>query len=246
MFDLTGRRILVTGASGALGQSMTEFFHKQGAVVALAGRNLGALEALKEKLGGKNLHLVSSDLSVEADVDALVEKSAEKMGGIDTLVNNAGITKDGLVLTMKLEDWSTVLRLDLEVAYRLSKAALRPMLKERFGRIINISSVVGVMGNPGQANYAAAKAGLIGFSKSLAREVAGRNVTVNCIAPGFIASAMTDVLTPDQRDKINQGIPMGRIGNPEDVANVALFLASKESSYMTGQVLHVNGGMCMI
>ncbi len=246
MFQLNQRKILVTGASGGLGSAIAKAFHQQGAVIAISGRNIESLEKLKKELGQERVHVVPCDLNKPEEVETLISQAAEAMDGIDTLINNAGITKDGLLLMMKLSDWQDVLRVNLEVAFCLSKAALRPMLKERFGRIINITSVVGVMGNPGQANYAAAKAGLIGFSKSLAKEVAARGITVNCIAPGFIRSAMTDVLNEEQRQKINQNIPMGYIGDATDIAAAAVFLASKEAGYVTGQTLHVNGGLHMV
>lgn len=245
MFALKDRKMLVTGASGGLGRSIACAFHQQGATVVLSGRNTEKLEALHNELGERSF-VVPCDLNETEQVDQLVAKSSEVMGGLDTIVNNAGITKDGLLLMMKLSDWQDVLRVNLEIAFRLSKASLRPMLKGNFGRIINITSVVGVMGNPGQANYAAAKAGLIGFSKALAKEVASRGITVNCIAPGFIKSAMTNVLNEEQQAKINQSIPMGKIGAAEDIAAAAVFFASQEAGYITGQTLHVNGGMHMV
>jgi 3-oxoacyl-[acyl-carrier protein] reductase len=246
MFDLNERKILVTGASGSIGRAIALAYHKQGATVALSGRQTEKLEAVAHEMGNVRVHIVLCDLSNDEEVGTLIPRTMEILGGIDTLVNNAGITRDGLTFTMKLPDWQEVLRVNLEVAFRLSQAALKPMLKERFGRLINIASVVGVTGNPGQPNYCAAKAGLIGFSKALAKEVASRNITVNCIAPGFIESPMTTSLTEEQQSKISATIPGGKMGTPEDIAAAAIYFASKEASYITGQTLHVNGGMVMI
>lgn len=246
MFNLTERKILVTGASGSIGRAIALAYHKQGATIALSGRQTEKLEAVAHEMGNVRVHIIPCDLSNDAEVGTLIPRTIESLGGIDTLVNNAGITRDGLTFTMKLLDWQEVLRVNLEVAFRLSQAALKPMLKERFGRLINIASVVGVTGNPGQPNYCAAKAGLIGFSKALAKEVASRNITVNCIAPGFIESPMTTSLTEDQQSRISATIPTGKMGVPEDIAAAAVYLASKEAAYITGQTLHVNGGMVMI
>jgi len=246
MFTLNERKILVTGASGSIGRAIALSYHKQGATVALSGRQTEKLEAVAHEMGNVRVHIIPCDLSNDEEVGALIPRAMEMLGGIDTLVNNAGITRDGLTFTMKLPDWQEVLRVNLEVAFRLSQAALKPMLKERFGRLINIASVVGVTGNPGQPNYCAAKAGLIGFSKALAKEVASRNITVNCIAPGFIESPMTLSLTEEQQAKISTTIPAGKMGTPEDIAAAAVYLASKEASYVTGQTVHVNGGMVMI
>lgn len=246
MFSLNERKVLVTGASGSIGRAIALAYHKQGATVALSGRQTEKLQALVHEMGNVRAHIVPCDLSNDEEVNTLITRTIDLLGGIDTLVNNAGITRDGLTFTMKLTDWQAVLRVNLEVAFRLSQAALKPMLKERFGRLINIASVVGVTGNPGQPNYCAAKAGLIGFSKALAKEVASRNITVNCIAPGFIESPMTTSLTEDQQARIAATIPTGKMGAPEDIAAAAVYLASREASYITGQTLHVNGGMVMI
>jgi 3-oxoacyl-[acyl-carrier protein] reductase len=246
MFNFKGRNILVTGASGSIGKAIAEAFHAQGATVTLSGRRLDVLQKIADDLGEGRAHVVTCDLSDEESVSKLIPDTLEKMGTIDTLINNAGITKDGLLMVMRPAAWQDVLRIDLEVPFRLTQAALRPMLKAQFGRIINITSIVGVTGNPGQSNYCAAKAGLIGMSKSLAKEVASRNITVNCIAPGFIKSPMTDVLTDGQKEKISASIPQGCIGVPEDISAAALYLASKEAGYVTGQTLHVNGGMAMV
>jgi 3-oxoacyl-[acyl-carrier protein] reductase len=246
MFSLNERKVLVTGASGSIGRAIALAYHKQGATIALSGRQKEKLEAVAHEMGNVRVHIIPCDLSNDEEVGILIPRTIEALGGIDTLVNNAGITRDGLTFTMKLPDWQEVLRVNLEVAFRLSQTALKPMLKERFGRLINIASVVGVTGNPGQPNYCAAKAGLIGFSKALAKEVASRNITVNCIAPGFIESPMTTSLTEEQQSKISATIPASKMGIPEDIAAAAVYLASKEASYVTGQTLHVNGGMVMI
>ncbi|HCI48371.1 MAG: 3-oxoacyl-[acyl-carrier-protein] reductase [Alphaproteobacteria bacterium RIFCSPLOWO2_01_FULL_45_8] len=246
MFDFKERKILVTGASGAIGQAIASSFHARGATVTLSGRRQDALEKIADGLRNERVHIVTCDLGDEASVSKLIPDTMEKMGAIDTLINNAGITKDGLMFVMKPEAWQEVLRVDLEVPFRLTQAVLRSMLKAQFGRIINITSVVGVTGNPGQTNYSAAKAGLIGMSKSLAKEVASRNITVNCIAPGFIKSPMTDILTEEQKEKIAFSIPQGHIGAPEDIAAAAVYLASREAGYVTGQTIHVNGGMAMV
>jgi 3-oxoacyl-[acyl-carrier protein] reductase len=245
MFDLSGKTALVTGASGGLGQAIARALHAQGAVVGLSGTRLEALDALAHELGA-NAHALQCDLSDRAAVEALVPAAEAAMGSLDILVNNAGVTKDNLFMRMKDDEWDAVLNVNLTAAFRLSRACLKGMLKKRYGRIIGITSVVGVTGNPGQGNYAASKAGMIGMSKSLAAEVASRNVTVNCIAPGFIESPMTDVLNEKQRAAILTAVPMGRLGTGAEVAAAAVFLASAEASYVTGQTLHVNGGMAMI
>jgi 3-oxoacyl-[acyl-carrier protein] reductase len=245
MFDLTGKTALVTGASGGLGGAIARGYHAQGATVVLSGTREAALTALAEELGERAFVAVA-DLSDSASVDSLVSRAEAAAGQIDILVSNAGLTRDGLLLRMKDEDWETVLKVNLEAYFRLSRAALKGMFKRRHGRIIGITSVVGVTGNPGQANYAASKAGMIGFSKALAAEVAGRNVTVNCVAPGFIASPMTDALNDAQRAGILGRIPAGRLGAGDDIAAACVYLASDEAAYVTGQTLHVNGGMAMV
>lgn len=246
MFDLTGKRALVTGATGGLGGAIAKTLHSRGAHVALSGTRAEKLEELAAELGA-NCAVTPCNLSDGEAVDALPGQAAEALGGpIEILVSNAGLTRDGLLMRMKAEDWDLVQRVNLEAYFRLSKASLRGMMKARFGRIIGISSIVGVTGNPGQTNYAASKAGMIGFSKSLAQEVASRGVTVNCIAPGFIASPMTDALNETQKGAILTKIPAGALGSGEDIASAALYLASQEASYVTGQTLHVNGGMAMI
>jgi len=244
MFDLTGMTALVTGASGGIGSSVARALAGQGARLALSGSNREKLEAFAAELGGDHVCLVA-DLSDKDSVEALVPAAVAGLGKIDILVNNAGITRDNLAMRMKDEEWEAVIRINLEGAFRLMRAATKPMMKARFGRIINITSVVGATGNPGQINYAAAKAGLVGASKSLAQELASRNVTVNCVAPGFIRTAMTDVLPDAQKDALNSRIPMGRMGEGEDIGAAVAYLASKEAGYVTGQTLHVNGGMAM-
>jgi 3-oxoacyl-[acyl-carrier protein] reductase len=243
MFNLEGRTALVTGASGGIGGAIARTFKARGATLALSGTRREALEALAADLGGAEI--LPCRLDVADEVEALVPEALQRLGRLDILVNNAGITRDGLAMRMKDEDWAAVLTVDLEAAFRLSRAALRPMMKARHGRIVSISSVVGSIGNPGQANYAAAKAGLEGMTRSLAAEVASRNVTVNCVAPGFIASAMTDALTDEQKTRMFATIPAGRFGAGEDVAAAVLWLASDEGAYVTGQTVHVNGGMFM-
>lgn len=246
MFDLTGKRALVTGATGGLGGSIARALHARGAHVALSGTRAEKLESLAAELG-ERCAVTPCNLSDAEAVDALPKQASEALGGaVEILVSNAGLTRDGLLMRMKAEDWDLVQRVNLEAYFRLSKACLRGMMKGRFGRIIGITSVVGVTGNPGQTNYAASKAGMIGFSKSLAQEVASRGVTVNCIAPGFIASPMTDALNDQQKEAILTKIPAGALGSGEDIANAALYLASQEAGYVTGQTLHVNGGMAMI
>lgn len=245
MFDLTGKCALVTGATGGIGAEIAKTLHAQGAVVGISGRNEGKLKELADALGG-NVHILPADLSDLAQADALVKAATAAMGKIDILVNNAGLTRDNLSLRMKAEEWDEVIRVNLTATFLLAQACQRGMMKARYGRIINISSVVGTTGNPGQCNYVASKAGLVGWTKAMAAEIASRNVTVNCIAPGFIATPMTEVLTDDQKAKINGSIPMARMGSPADIAAAALYLASDEAAYITGQTIHVNGGMAMI
>ena len=244
MLDLSGKTALVTGASGGLGGAIAKALHAQGAHVVLSGTREEALATVAAELG-ERASVAPANLSDAASVDGLIGRAEELAGQVDILVSNAGLTRDGLLLRMKDEDWDTVIRVNLEAYFRLSRAALRGMMKRRWGRIIGIASVVGVTGNPGQANYAASKAGMIGFSKALAQEVAARNVTVNTIAPGFIASPMTDALNEQQREAILARIPAGRLGSGEDVAAAAVYLASEAGGYVTGQTLHVNGGMAM-
>jgi 3-oxoacyl-[acyl-carrier protein] reductase len=245
MFDLSGKAALVTGASGGIGGAIARALHGQGAAVALSGTRVEPLEALATTLGGR-AHVLPCDLSDAEAVEALPKRAAEAMGQVDILVNNAGITRDQLFMRMSDEDWDAVLRVNLGSVMRLSRGVLRGMMKARWGRIVNISSIVGVTGNPGQANYAAAKAGVIGMSKSLAAEVASRGITVNCIAPGFITTAMTDKLNAEQKARLLTGIPAGRMGEADEIAAAAVYLASAEAGYVTGQTLHVNGGMAMI
>ncbi len=245
MFNLTGRFALVTGASGGIGGSIAKALSDAGAKVALSGTRLEALEKTAAEIGGSPV-ILPCNLADPAATTALVGQAEEALGGLDILISNAGLTKDGLLMRMKEEDWDTVLDVNLGAYFRLAKAAMRGMMKRRHGRIIGITSVVGVTGNAGQTNYAASKAGMIGFSKSLAQEVASRNITVNCIAPGFIATPMTDVLKDEQKEALLKGIPAGRLGTGADIGAAALYLASDESAYVTGQTLHVNGGMAMI
>jgi len=245
MFGLEGRRALVTGASGGIGGAIARALHGCGAAVGISGTRADALEKLAGDLGDR-CHVLPANLSDSDAVDALVGKAEAAMEGLDILVNNAGLTRDGLAVRMKDEDWAVVQQVNLEAAFRLSRAALRGMMKQRFGRIIGITSVVGVTGNAGQVNYAASKAGLIGMTKALAQEVAARGITANCVAPGFIASAMTDALNEKQREAILTTIPAGRLGTGDEVASAVVYLASDEAAYMTGQTLHVNGGMAMI
>lgn len=246
MFDLTGKRALITGATGGLGSEIARQLHVQGASVALSGTRAEKLEGLAAELGERAV-VTPCNLSDGDAVDALPKQAAEALGGsIDILVSNAGLTRDGLVMRMKQDDWDLVQRVNLEAYFRLSKACLRGMMKARWGRIIGVTSVVGVTGNPGQTNYAASKAGMIGFTKSLAQEVAARGVTANCIAPGFIASPMTDALNEAQKEAILTKIPAGDLGKARDIAAAALYLASDQAGYVTGQTLHVNGGMAMI
>ncbi len=245
MFDLGGRNALVTGASGDIGRAIARALHRQGAKVALSGTRAEALNQLAGDLGERAV-VVAANLSDAADTERLAKDAEAALGQIDILVNNAGITKDGLLLRMKDEDWQAVLEVNLNAGMRLSRAALRGMMKRRWGRIIGISSVVGSTGNPGQANYAAAKAGMIGFSKALAQEVASRGITVNLIAPGMIKTPMTDVLTDEQKGRMVEKIPLGRLGTAEEIAAAAVYLASEEAAYVTGATMHVNGGMAML
>lgn len=245
MLDLTGKKALVTGATGGLGGAIARQLHSQGASVALSGTRVEALEALAAELG-ERAEIVPCNLADRESVEALVPAAEAKLGGLDILVNNAGVTRDNLFMRLKDEDWDLVLAVNLTAAFRLSRAAVKSMMRRRYGRIISIGSVVGVAGNPGQGNYAASKAGLIGMSKSLAAEVASRNITVNVVAPGFIESPMTEALNDKQRENILADVPMGRLGVGADVAAAVAYLASSEAAYVTGQTLHVNGGMTMI
>jgi 3-oxoacyl-[acyl-carrier protein] reductase len=245
MFDLTGKTALVTGASGGIGGAIAKVLHGQGASVVLSGTRGEALEALKHELGAR-AHVAVCNLTDTASVEALPKAAEAAAGPIDILINNAGITRDNLFLRMKDEEWDQVIAVDLTAAFRLSRAVLRGMMKKRWGRIVSITSTVGAVGNAGQSNYAAAKAGLAGMTKSLAAEVASRNITVNCVAPGVIATAMTDVLNEDQKKAWLGRIPAGRFGSPEDIAAAVVYLASNEAGYITGQTLHVNGGAAMI
>ncbi|NQV79869.1 MAG: 3-oxoacyl-[acyl-carrier-protein] reductase [Alphaproteobacteria bacterium] len=245
MFDLSNKRALVTGASGAIGGAIARALHDAGATVALSGTREAALVSLAADLGARAT-VLAADLSDPVAVEALTKDVVGALGGIDILINNAGLTRDNLAMRMKDEEWQSVLDVNLTAAFRLSRAALRPMMKQRWGRIVGITSIVGVTGNPGQANYAAAKAGMIGMSKALAQEVASRGITVNCVAPGFVESPMTDGLTEDQRAKLAGAIPAGRFGTPQDIAASVVYLASEEAAYVTGQTLHINGGMAMI
>ena len=245
MFDLTGKTALITGATGGIGGAIARALHAQGAQVVLSGTRAEALQVLKADLGDRAL-ILPCDLLDAAAVDGLYAAAEAEIGEVHIVVSNAGVTRDGLLLRMKDEDWQTVLKVNLEAYFRLARAALKGMMRRRWGRVIGITSVVGVTGNPGQANYAASKAGMIGFSKALAQEVASRNVTINCVAPGFIASPMTDALGEAQRAAILGRIPAGRLGEGADVAAACVYLASNEAAYVTGQTLHVNGGMAMI
>ena len=245
MFNLTGRTALVTGATGGIGGAIARALHANGAVVAISGTRREMLDALAGQLGGR-VHVFPCNLADKEEVENLVPGAEAAMGHVDILVNNAGITRDNIFMRLKDEDWDQVLAVDLTAAFRLARAAVRGMMRRRFGRIIGIASVVGVTGNAGQANYAAAKAGMIAMAKSLAKEVASRGVTVNTIAPGFIETAMTNALADKQKDSILALVPAGRLGSPDDVAAAAVYLASHEGAYVTGQTLHVNGGMAMI
>ncbi len=245
MFDLTGMTALVTGASGGIGSEIAKALAAQGARLAVSGSNADKLEAFRASLGDDHVAL-PCNLSDGAAVDALVPQAVEKLGKIDILVNNAGVTRDNLAMRMKDEEWDSVIRVNLEAAFRLMRAAAKPMMKARFGRMISVTSIVGVTGNPGQANYAASKAGLIGMSKSMAQELASRGITVNCVAPGFITSPMTDALPEAQKTALTTKIPAGRLGEGADIGAAVVYLASREAGYVTGQTVHVNGGMAMI
>jgi 3-oxoacyl-[acyl-carrier protein] reductase len=245
MFDLSGKTALVTGASGGIGGAIARALHEQGAAVTLSGTRADALEQLKASLG-ERAHVVAAKIDDAADIDRLAREAEAAMGKIDILVNNAGITRDNLSVRMKDEDWEKVLQVNLTGTFRLTRAVTRGMMRRRHGRVVNITSIVGVTGNPGQANYAAAKAGLIGMSKSLAQELASRAITVNCLAPGFIATPMTDKLTDDQKKGILGRVPADRLGTPDEIAAGVVYLASDEAAYVTGQTLHINGGMAMI
>ena len=245
MFDLSGKRALITGASGGIGAAIARTLHASGATVGLSGTREAPLNALAAELG-ERAHVLPCNLSDPQAVEALPKAAIAEMGGLDILVNNAGITRDQIFMRMSDDDWASVLDVNLTASMRLCRAVMRPMMKARWGRIVNISSIVGATGNPGQVNYAASKAGLIGMTKSIAAEVATRGITANAVAPGFIATAMTDKLTDDQKDKINTQIPAGRMGSPEEIAAAVLYLASSEAAYVTGTTLHVNGGMAML
>ncbi len=245
MFNLTGKTALITGASGGIGAAIAKALHAAGATIAISGTRVAALEELKAQIG-ENVHVLPCNLSSAEDVEKLIPAAEAAMGGLDILVNNAGITKDGLAMRMKDDDWQAVIDVNLTANFRLCRAAMRGMMKKRAGRIVNITSIVGVTGNPGQANYVASKAGVIGLTKSLAQELATRGVTVNCIAPGFIATPMTAALNEKQKEAILARIPAGCMGGPDDIAAAVLYLASDEAGYVTGQTLHVNGGMAMI
>lgn len=245
MFDLSGKKALVTGATGGLGGDIARALHAQGASVAISGTREEKLQELASELGDR-VEITPCNLGDAASVDALPKQASEALGGLDILISNAGVTRDQLLMRMKDEDWETVMRVNLEAHYRLCKASMRGMMKARWGRIIGITSIVGVTGNPGQTNYAASKAGMIGFTKALAQEVASRGVTANCVAPGFIASPMTDALNDEQKQAILAKIPAGDLGSGADIASACVYLASDEAGYVTGQTLHVNGGMAMI
>ena len=245
MFNLSGKTALITGASGGIGAAIAKALHIAGATIAISGTRQAVLEELKSQIGD-NVYVLPCNLSNVQDVEKLIPAAETAMGGLDILINNAGITKDGLAMRMKDEDWQSVIDVNLTSNFRLCRAAMRGMMKKRWGRIINITSIVGVTGNPGQVNYVASKAGIIGMTKSIAQELAARNVTANCVAPGFIATPMTDVLNDKQKEAILGRIPAGRMGGPNDIAAAVLYLASEEAGYVTGQTLHVNGGMAMI
>ena len=245
MFDLTGKTALVTGASGGIGGAIAKALYDAGATVGLSGTRVEPLEALAAELG-ERAHVLPCNLSDAEAVEALPKQAIEAVGGLDILVNNAGITKDQIFMRMSDEDWAKVIEVNLTSTMRLCRAVMRPMMKSRWGRIVNISSIVGATGNPGQVNYAASKAGMVGMTKSIAYEVASRGITANCVAPGFIATAMTDKLTDEQKGKINAQIPASRMGTPEEIAAAVLYLASPEAGYVTGTTLHVNGGMAML
>jgi len=246
MFDLTGKCALVTGASGGIGAEIAKALHAQGATVGLTGTRVEALEKVAAEIGEERVHILPCNLSDDEALAALPKQATDAMGSLDILVNNAGLTRDNLAMRLKDDDWDTVLNVNLTAAFKLSKAVLRGMMKKRWGRIIGITSIVGVTGNPGQTNYAASKAGMIGYSKSLAYEVGSRGITVNCLAPGYIATAMTEELSDDVKDGMLTKIPAGRMGNPDEIAAGVVYLASDEAQYVTGQTLHINGGMAMI
>jgi 3-oxoacyl-[acyl-carrier protein] reductase len=245
MFDLTGRKALVTGATGGIGGAVARALHARGAIIAISGTRPEALSGLAEALG-ERVHVLKANLGDKDEVEALVPGAEAAMGGLDILVNNAGITRDGLLMRMKDADWDEVLAVNLTAAFRLTRAAVKGMMRRRYGRIVNIGSVVGTTGNPGQVNYVASKAGLVGLTKALAAEVASRGITVNCVAPGFIESPMTEVLADKQRDAILGTVPMGRLGKGDEIAAAVAYLASDEAGYVTGHTLHVNGGMAMV
>lgn len=245
MFDLTGMTALVTGASGGIGSAICQALAAQGARLAVSGSNVEKLEAFKASLGGDHL-AIPCNLGVKDSVEALIPAALEKLGQIDILVNNAGVTRDNLTMRMKDEEWDDVIRINLESTFRLIRAVSKPMMKARFGRIITVTSVVGTTGNPGQANYAASKGGLTAMTKAVAQELASRNVTANCVAPGFIATAMTESLPDSQKEALNARIPMGRMGEGSDIGAAVAYLASREAGYITGQTIHVNGGMAML
>jgi len=245
MFDLNGKSALVTGASGDIGRAIATLLHAQGATVALSGTRVEKLEALARELG-ERAHVAPGDLASAEGAESVAKAAEAAMGGVDILVNNAGLTRDGLAMRMKDDDFETVLNVNLVSGFRLARAALRGMMKKRWGRIVSITSIVGHTGNPGQANYAASKAGLTGMTKALAQEVASRGITVNCVAPGFVTSAMTDALNEEQKARISATIPMARMGEPAEIAAAVLYLASNEAAYVTGQTIHVNGGMAMV
>ncbi len=245
MFDLTGKTALVTGATGGIGGEIAKALYAQGAIVAISGRNEEKLDALANEIG-ENAYAIVADLSNADGIATLVKQAEEKLGQIDILVNNAGLTRDNLSMRMKEEEWQQVLDVNLTAPFMLAKACQRGMMKRRYGRIINISSVVGTTGNPGQCNYVASKAGMTGWTKAMGQEVASRGITVNCVAPGFIETAMTQALNDDQKDKINATIPAGRMGQPHEISSAVAYLASDEAAYITGATIHVNGGMAMI
>lgn len=246
MFDLTGKKALVTGATGGIGGSVAKVLAASGAQLAISGSKQEKLDALNNDVFGGKATPIACDLSNLSGVEELIKQAEEKLGGIDILVCNAGVTRDNLALRMKDEEWQQVIDINLTASFRMTRAAIKGMMKRRFGRIIYVTSVVGWSGNPGQANYCASKAGLTGMSKSFAQEFASRNITVNCVAPGFIATAMTDALNDDQKARINQNIPLSRMGTPDEIASGVVFLASNEAGYITGQTIHINGGMLMV
>lgn len=245
MFNLNGKTALVTGATGGIGGAIAKALHAQGAIVGISGRNEAKLNELAAELKDRVV-VLPADLSSKEAAEALVKSAEEKMEKVDILVNNAGLTRDGLSMRMKDEDWQQVIDVNMTATFKLAQACQRGMMKRRWGRIVNVASVVGVTGNPGQCNYVASKAGMIGWSKAMAAEIASRNITVNCVAPGFIATAMTEALTDDQKARINSTIPAGKMGSSEDIAAAVAFLASEEAGYVTGSTIHVNGGMAMI